>query len=100
MALKKKPVVKQQPKKYVIEDGISYQKEHTEQYSVMDEMELNQSVRFPPADLKDFAYARTLFHKGTQKRFIIRKVDTYNYRIFRIQDGKVLKTYRKKTKEE
>jgi hypothetical protein len=90
----------QLPGGYLIEDDVPLEKSQTNEYKAMDLMRINQSIKFSPDAYAHFTYARTQFHKKTDKRFIIRQIDTNNYRVFRIEDGKALKTYKKKPKKD
>jgi hypothetical protein len=99
--MKTKKVAKaNEPINYVIEDdvpiGTGRAIKTTPEYQIMDQMRVNQSVSFPPSKLSIFRYATSMYHKETEKRFIIRTVNKFTRRIFRIADNTKLKSKRNK----
>lgn len=68
-----------------------------EAFALLAKMSVGQSIRFPREMFRCFVSAKTSL-KETGKVFIFRNIDKYNSRVWRVEDGRVLITPRKKTK--
>ncbi len=57
-------------------------------------LKIKESYRIPMNFKRVFNSARTTLHKKTAKVFIMRTLDKYNIRVWRVEDGTKLKTKR------
>ncbi len=67
-------------------------------YAKLDELAVKESFRLPLTLKKDFDNAKHSHKRITKKIFIFRKLDSFNFRCWRVADGTVLKTSRKSKK--
>jgi hypothetical protein len=61
--------------------------ETSEMYNALDRLEINQSYKMPMDMLRIFTNARVTHKRITNKSFIVRKLDSYNIRCWRVEDG-------------
>ena len=69
-----------------------------EMYEVLDKLEIGQSYKMPISFTRIFTNARVAHKRTTGKVFILRKLDTYNIRCWRVADDTVLVRRTKKKK--
>jgi hypothetical protein len=81
-------------KSLVPEDGIVLaprRQETVEMFDKLNELKVGQSYRMPIDLLRIYHNAKTSHRKLTKKKFIHRKLDSYNFRVWRIEDDAVLR---------
>ena len=85
-----------------IEDGhtVALRSQETlEMYELLDRMGVNQSIKMPKELASTFHNAKNGHKRNGTKVFVYRNIDKYNIRIWRVEDGKVLRTLRNKRKK-
>lgn len=68
--------------------------ETVKMYEVLDKLAVGQSYRMPMNLIRTFTNAKVTHKRVTKKVFIFRKVDTYNFRCWRLADDTKLSTRR------
>jgi len=86
--------------KYVIEDDIPpivpiIPLTYPEEIDILKQMRFTQSLRFPKDDLKKFQSLRNYLLRTTQDcRFIFRRIDSNNHRLWKIDPAKAVRRRR------
>ena len=68
-------------------------------FNKLNELEVGDCYTMPKSLMRTFINAKTTLKRMEKKVIIYRNIDKYNFRCWRLEDGKILTTRRKKDKK-